>query len=65
MRWRTDGHFSYIMRRVPGDRNMSHPYTHMLATHGHPREQMQHYTALEKATELYKWGEDLHLTEEV
>ena len=59
VRWRTDGRFSYMMRRSPGAENMSNPYARMMATHGHPREQRERYERLAKAVEEHRWGDDL------
>ena len=63
VRWRADPRFNYMFRRVPGDPNMSNPYTRMLATHKHSEvpELRRYYEQRERAVETHAWGDDLRL----
>ena len=60
VRWRTDHRFSYMMRRVPGDPNMTNPYTRTLATHANARERgeqnHERYQKRERAVERLVGG---------
>lgn len=57
VRWRVDGRFSYVMRRVPGGLS-NESYTRMLAAYPmrHP-DRFAEYKQLEEAVERHSWGE--------
>ena len=58
VRWRTDGRFAYMMRRVPGG-NLSNSYSQMLASFATPPTRA--YQELESAVQRHRWGEELEL----
>lgn len=64
VRWRTDGRFQYVMRRVPGG-PANESYSRTLATYPmHLRERMREYQRRESAVERHRWGEALSEDEE-